>query len=42
MEDYHWTMFTHAMDFLLKHTSLKKLILEKISQVYSMICRQKI
>jgi hypothetical protein len=26
MEDYHWVMFTHAMDFFFKCTSLKKLI----------------
>jgi hypothetical protein len=26
MEEYHWTMFTHAMDFFQKHTNLKKLI----------------
>jgi hypothetical protein len=24
MEDYHWAMFTHAMDFFIKHASLKK------------------
>jgi hypothetical protein len=24
MEDYCWAMFTHAMDFFKKHTSLKK------------------
>ncbi len=28
MEDYHWAMFTYAMDFFLKHTNLKKSILE--------------
>ncbi len=26
MEDYNWMMFTHAMDFLKEHMSLKKLI----------------
>jgi hypothetical protein len=26
MEDYNWTIFTHAMDFFKKNTSLKKLI----------------
>jgi hypothetical protein len=25
MEDYHWAMFTHAMDFFKEHASLKKL-----------------
>jgi hypothetical protein len=24
MEDYHWVMFTHAMDFLKESASLKK------------------
>jgi hypothetical protein len=24
MEDYHWVMFTHAMDFFQDHASLKK------------------
>jgi hypothetical protein len=24
MEDYHWVMFTHTMDFFLKSASLKK------------------
>ncbi len=24
MENYHWAMFTHGMDYFLKHTSLKK------------------
>jgi hypothetical protein len=24
MEDYHWAMFTHAMDSFKKHASLKK------------------
>jgi hypothetical protein len=28
MEDYHWAMFIHAMDFFKERTSLKKLILE--------------
>jgi hypothetical protein len=28
LEDYHWAMFTHAMDFFKEHTSLKKSILE--------------
>jgi hypothetical protein len=28
MEDYHWAMFIHAMDFFLYHASLKKSILE--------------
>jgi len=28
MEDYHWVMFTHAMDFFPEHASLKKPILE--------------
>jgi hypothetical protein len=27
MEDYHWVMFTHAMDFFFKCASLKRLIL---------------
>ncbi len=27
MENYHWVMFTHAMDFLKELASLKKLIL---------------
>jgi hypothetical protein len=26
MENYNWAIFTHAMDFFKKHTSLKKLI----------------
>jgi hypothetical protein len=26
--NYHWAMFTHAMNFFKKHASLKKLILE--------------
>jgi len=26
MEDYHWAMFTHAMEFFQECTSLKKLI----------------
>jgi hypothetical protein len=26
MEDYHWAMFTHAMDFFKERASLKKLI----------------
>jgi len=26
MEDYHWAMFTHAMDFFQERASLKKLI----------------
>jgi hypothetical protein len=26
MEDYHWAMFTHAMDFFQDRASLKKLI----------------
>jgi len=26
MEDYHWVMFTHAMDFFQEWASLKKLI----------------
>jgi hypothetical protein len=26
MEDYHWVMFTHAMDFFQERASLKKLI----------------
>jgi hypothetical protein len=29
MEDYHWAMFTHAMDFFQKWASLKKPILEE-------------
>jgi hypothetical protein len=29
MEDYHSTMFTHAMDFFQEHPSLKKLTLEQ-------------
>jgi hypothetical protein len=28
MEDYHWAMFTHAMDFFKERASLKRLILE--------------
>jgi hypothetical protein len=28
MEDYHWVMLTHAMDYFFKHASLKKLIRE--------------
>jgi hypothetical protein len=28
MENYHWAMFTHAMDIFFKHASLKKLIQE--------------
>ncbi len=28
MEDYHWTIFPHAMDFFKEHTSLKKPILK--------------
>jgi hypothetical protein len=28
MEDYHWVMFTHAMDFFYKCASLKRPILE--------------
>jgi hypothetical protein len=28
MEDYHYMMFTHAMDFFEEHISLKKPILE--------------
>jgi hypothetical protein len=28
MEDYHWVMFTHAIDFFKEPASLKKLILE--------------
>ncbi len=30
MEDYHWVMFTHAMDFFQEHASVKKPILEHI------------
>jgi hypothetical protein len=30
MEDYHWAMFTHAMDFFQECASLKKLILEHL------------
>jgi len=29
MEDYHWAMFTHAMDFFQKWASLKKPIPEE-------------
>jgi hypothetical protein len=28
MEAYHWVMFTHAMEFLKEHASLKMSILE--------------
>jgi hypothetical protein len=28
MEHYHWTMFTHAMDFLKEFANLKKSVLE--------------
>jgi hypothetical protein len=28
MEDYNWTMFTHAMNFFKEHMSLKKSILK--------------
>jgi hypothetical protein len=24
MENYHWVMFTHAMEFFQEHTSVKK------------------
>jgi hypothetical protein len=41
MEDYHWAMFTHAMDCFQEHASLKKQILKHFSQVYLMICQQR-
>jgi hypothetical protein len=28
MEDYHWAMFTHAMEFFQEHASVKKPIPE--------------
>jgi hypothetical protein len=34
MEDYHWVMFTHAMDFFQEHASLKKPIPNISSQAY--------
>jgi hypothetical protein len=30
MEDYHWVMFTHAMEFFQERTSFKKPILEHL------------
>jgi len=33
MEDYHWAMFTHAMDFFQEWASLKKPILEEKNKI---------
>jgi hypothetical protein len=38
MEDYHWAMFTHAMEFYQKHASVKSQFRNISSQVYCKIC----